>query len=430
MGEAAEAAVIDASPAIETADATRVAAAAPVRIGLLRWVTIAVLLLAVMSAFFDRINIAVLFTNASFKDTIGIGNNPALLGLLMTVFVFAYGASAICLSGCADLFGPRRALSAITLILSLAMALMGASSSYATMLVGRIVLGVAEGPQFGTANLLVARWFPPGRRGLGTSLWTIGSPLGSAVGFPLIIFLVAHYGWRGSFFALAALNGLIVLPTIWLLLRDRPPGGRSRPVVTVPAQRWAPMLRRLFGDWQFWMLTVFDCGAMIYLWGLNSWLPAYLRQARGFDLLHAGFYSSLPFILMIGGQITGAAIGDRWRSKAAICFGGLLLTGVSVYLASIVPGAAAAAWCLALSAGFWGMTVPTLFAMGSEIIPAELTATGFGIYAGIANLVGAAAPFVMGTLIGRSGNFEAGLLVIVLSCIVLSASMLPMLRRY
>jgi len=74
--------------------------------------------------------------------------------------------------------------------------------------------------------------------------------------------------------------------------------------------------------------------------------------------------------------------------------------------------------------------VPTLFAMGSEIIPAELTATGFGIYAGIANLVGAAAPFVMGTLIGRSGNFEAGLLVIVLSCIVLSASMLPMLRRY
>ena len=56
-----------------------------------RWVTVVVLLVAVTAAFFDRINIAVLFTNADFKHTIGVGNNPAMLGLLMTGFVIAYG---------------------------------------------------------------------------------------------------------------------------------------------------------------------------------------------------------------------------------------------------------------------------------------------------------------------------------------------------
>jgi cyanate permease len=55
---------------------------------------------------------------------------------------------------------------------------------------------------------------------------------------------------------------------------------------------------------------------------------------------------------------------------------------------------------------------------------------GFGIYAGIANLVGAAAPLLIGILIGQSGNYTAGLLVIVVSCVGLSFAMVPLLRRY
>ena len=55
---------------------------------------------------------------------------------------------------------------------------------------------------------------------------------------------------------------------------------------------------------------------------------------------------------------------------------------------------------------------------------------GFGVYAGLANLVGAAAPWLMGLLIGASGDFNAGLSVIVVSCVVLSLAMVPLLRRY
>ena len=79
-----------------------------------RWVMVVVLLVAVTTAFFDRINIAVLFTNADFKHTIGVGNNPAMLGLLMTGFVVAYGVSALILSVSYPMFsapaGPCRLL--------------------------------------------------------------------------------------------------------------------------------------------------------------------------------------------------------------------------------------------------------------------------------------------------------------------------------
>ena len=69
------------------------AAAAVTRSHPMRWVIASVLFLAVISAFFDRISIAVLFTNVAFQNDMGIGYNPTLLGLLMTSFVFAYGAS-------------------------------------------------------------------------------------------------------------------------------------------------------------------------------------------------------------------------------------------------------------------------------------------------------------------------------------------------
>src|ERR1700735_3714551 len=77
-----------------------------VRTAVYRWVMVVVLLVAVTTAFFDRINIAVLFTNADFKHTIGVGNNPAMLGLLMTGFVVGYGVSALILSFTSDVFGP------------------------------------------------------------------------------------------------------------------------------------------------------------------------------------------------------------------------------------------------------------------------------------------------------------------------------------
>jgi cyanate permease len=71
-----------------------------------------------------------------------------------------------------------------------------------------------------------------------------------------------------------------------------------------------------------------------------------------------------------------------------------------------------------------------VFALGLQIIPAKVTAAGVGMYNGIANLVGATAPFLMGLIIGRSGNYNGGLAFLVISCIILSLPMIPLLRRY
>lgn len=402
-------------------------AAQPRAPSLARWAVTALLLLAITTAFFDRINVAVLFGNREFQADIGV-SDPALMGLLMTAFVFPYGASAMLFSISGDFFGPRKTLSAIAAILAGTMAFMGAVSSYALMLGARVVLGITEGPQFGTATAAVKRWFPPREQGLANAFWTIGSPLGSAIGFPLVFFLVAQYGWRASFYVLAALNAFVVLPAIWFWLRDRPPETPAQtPEDTLSFREGFSMFAR---DGRFWLLVFYDCGVLIYLWGLNAWLPTYLQEARHFDIAHAGFFSSLPFVLMMLGELLFAWIADATGRRAAVCGIALFMTGVFVGLAAIVTDATASALCIAISAGFWGGTTPTLFALGCQIIPAKVTAAGFGIYAGFANAVGSIAPFIIGLLVARTGDFTSGLMFLLACCFVSSLAMIPLMRKY
>src|SRR5581483_5626434 len=100
-----------------------------------RWLIGGILFLIVIAGFFDRISIAVLFTNQPFQSAMGTGFDPTRLSLLMTSFLIAYGISNVALSPLVDLFGPSRTLLASILVWGVLMALMGQSSSFAAMLI-------------------------------------------------------------------------------------------------------------------------------------------------------------------------------------------------------------------------------------------------------------------------------------------------------
>ena len=86
-----------------------------------RWFMVVIVTVAVMVAFFDRINVGVLFTDKAFLTTMGILGKPAMMGMLMTAFVFAYGISALLLSFLSDVIGPRKTLASIALVLAVTM---------------------------------------------------------------------------------------------------------------------------------------------------------------------------------------------------------------------------------------------------------------------------------------------------------------------
>jgi sugar phosphate permease len=293
-----------------------------------RWGVAGVLLLVVIAGFFDRISIAVLFTNQDFNDAIGTGFNPAKLGLLMTAFLFAYGGSGVVLSFVGDIYGPRRSLAIGAGLWGVFMLMIGSTSNYLLMLFYRVLLGLAEGPQFALVNKVVKRWFPKHEHARANSIWLVGSPLGSAIGFPLTIALIAAFGWRASFYVLAAFNIVIIVPLVLMFMRDWPPyrSAEARAEETT-ATNMKSNVRYFLQDWRFWMILIFNSACLLYLWGLNAWLPTYLQTVRHFDLKSLGMFTSLPFILMFFGELLGGYISDRTGRRAMVCFIGLFFAG-------------------------------------------------------------------------------------------------------
>lgn len=395
------------------------------------WLMTIIVMLAVTVATFDRINIAVLFTNRSFHEAIGVGNNPALMGLLMSGFVFAYGISMLLFSVLGDVFGPRKSLAGITAILACVMTFMGLANSYTMMLVSRVVLGAAEGPQYGSGNAAVKRWFPSRSHSFANAIWVSGGPLSLAIGFPLVITIVAYFGWRASFFVLAAFDAALILPILWVLKDGTAMLGRPDSLATAkPHVSLLTEVGSFMRDWKFWMIFLFDCAVVTFLFGFITWLPSYLEQVRHFSLLHTGFFSALPFIFEIVGCLGGAWLADHFQRRASVCFIGMLLASASVYLATIVPDAVTAGSLLGVSGMFFGATVPTMFAIGQTVVPANVTAAGLGVYGGLASLsAGTIAPVAMGAIIGTSG-YAAALTAMAVVCTVFSLSMVPLIKRY
>jgi len=85
---------------------------------------------------------------------------------------------------------------------------------------------------------------------------------------------------------------------------------------------------------------------------------------------------------------------------------------------------------IALSAGSWGLGLPAQYALVMDVVPVSVTAAGIGVKNGVSNLVGAIAPALIGWIVGRTGSFDSGLMVIVISAVVGSLFVLPLIRKH
>jgi sugar phosphate permease len=223
----------------------------------------------------------------------------------------------------------------------------------------------------------------------------------------------------------------VILPILTAVVRDWPPNTPAEMRYGQSTQsNFLEHCAMFLRSWEFWLLTTFNCGSLTFLWGLNTWLPAYLKMARHFDLQQQGIFSSLPFFLSFLGMISSGLIADRFGRRGVLCFLGLFAAGTLVYVGSAITEAHAAAMTIALGAGFWGLVIPAFSSIVLEVLPQSVTASGMGVINGIANFVGALAPFAMGRLIGVTGNFNAGLSLLVLVTVLCSCLILPLVHRY
>ncbi len=411
--------------------------------GRYRYLVVAVIWLAFFFGGFDRAAISLLLTDPDFLREMDLEGSPEKQGLLMTFLLLPYALSNIVLGLTADRWGPRKILTVMMGFWSGAAIWMGAIGTYLLMLVGRVLRGIAEGPLFPVANRYIRFWFPPSERGGANAIWTSGQRVGMTIAVPLLSLAIGMWGWRSALFLQGVFILILVMPFVWFLTADAPEEmvgiraterdyiieGRATDKVKSNGERGD--LSGLFHNYRFWLMVTYHFAVLASFSGLTTWLPKYLREARGFDVGQMVLFTSLPYLGSFLSSLVFGFLSDRIGNRAALCTISLAGASVSIGFAALVDDPIVSALLMALGMIMWGIGPPIFYAIMQRIVPGPIMATGIGIDNGLANFGAAMAPAVIGFLIAATGSYLSGLLFLaVLGLIGATGVAVLIVQRY
>lgn len=391
------------------------------------WLAV-VLAFVVLVAYLDRVNVSILIAFPRFLEDMGLRNNPVRQGLLMTFFLVSYGLGNVLLGPIGDRLGPRKAMSIALITWSVPLVIAATAKTATVLYISMFILGAGEALHYPMQIALVKNWFPKQERGKANSTWLLGQMVGPALGMSSFAAVIVVYGWR-SIYWLCAILSMIAVPLIWFVARDRPDQhpwvnkaeiehiakGQDLAAKGKGADNGTP--------WRNFVLLIknpdFCCSAFSFWasvsmwWGIMSWLPQYLRVARGFSWAKMGVFSSLPFVFGLVGLISAGIVADRLKRAAVINCVGLGGCATFIFLGAIVHNNYLSAALLCVALYFKGVSLPMAWTVLQAFIPANMMGQAAGLQNGSSQLVGALSPMIVGYLIGATGTYTAGLMYLV-----------------
>jgi sugar phosphate permease len=391
-----------------------------------------VLCLMYFIAYIDRVNISV--AAPTMRKELGL--TPTELGLIFSAFAYPYAAMQIAGGWAADRFGPRLVLAALSLLWATATILTGFAWSVASLVAFRILVGVGEGGAFPTATRAFTSWLPIRERAFAQGITHSFARLGGAVTPPIVLAIVARYGWREAFHVLGAAS--LAWTALWVAsFRNTPdehPWVTNLELAAIRAGGGAPRAARGPTPWgqivrRMWLVTVVDFCYGWSLWVFLTWLPSYLSDARGFTLDQIALMTTLPLLGGVVGDTLGGVISDaifRRTGKLRLARCTLLVTGLGGAFAFILPAivtgsALGAVYLLAAAFFFLELTNAVLWTLPLDIA-GQYAGTAGGIMNTGFGVAGMISPVVFGVLIERTGHYElplfisAGLLLVGALC--------------
>jgi predicted MFS family arabinose efflux permease len=295
-----------------------------------------------------------------------------------------------------------------------------------------VLVGAGTGMMaLATAATIVNHWFTE-RRGLVMGLLTASNATGQLIFLPVMAYVAEHSGWRSTV-ALVAIGAVVMIPVVWLWMRNRPadvglrPYGKSGAVPTAgslvgrnPVVTTLRVLATGMRSGDFWLLfaTFFICGlstnGLIGTHLIPACIDAGIPEVRA-----AGLLAAMGVFDLAGTTLSGW-LSDRWNNRSLL-FWYYALRGLSLmYLPFALDGVFF--FGLSIFAVFYGLdwiaTVPPTVRLTTDVFGREDGSIMFGwIVAG--HQIGAAtAALGAGTLRTVLGTYEQAFLMAGAFCIL------------
>lgn len=285
--------------------------------------------------------------------------------------------------------------------------------SYAVLMLGRALLGIAIGGFWSMSTAIVMRLLPAEAVPRGLAMLNAGNAIAATIAAPLGSLLGDYIGWRGAFFAVVPL-ALVALVWQWtsmpaLPARDRWVGGN---VLLLLRRRQVAL----------GMASIF----LLFMgqFALFTYLRPFLEQAAGYSVPEL----SLALLLMgLAGVVGTWCIGQllRRRLYSIVIAIPLVMAGLAALLVAAAASKLAVALLL-VAWGFFGTAAPVGWGTWLSRVLSDDPEAGGGLQVAVIQLAITAGAASGGLLFDRAGWWStfafAALLLLVSSLAAWAAS--------
>jgi ACS family hexuronate transporter-like MFS transporter len=355
-----------------------------------------------------------------FVDRVGVRTGYAVIVAFWSLFACAHGLVALVPVDAAmpitgdTLFGRGLRLwlygAGVTTALALPWTVVG-------FCMARFALGLTEGGNFPAAIKAVSEWHPVKERAFSTGIFNAGSNVGALL-TPLIVPVITlSFGWSVSFYVTGSLG------FIWLAFWLR----TYRPLVSHPrvtAEERAYILSDppdpevkvswlgLLGHRQTWAFVVGMFMAAPIWWFYLNWIPGFLYEKHGLNLLQMGVPLVTIYLVADVGSIGGGWLSSRliargWSVNAARKISMLVcaLCVVPVFLAANTKSLTLATLLISLAAAAHQGFAANLFTLVSDTAPRFSVSSIVGIGGMAGSIGGVLLAKATGFILETTGNY-------------------------
>lgn len=319
-------------------------------------------------------------------------------------FALFYSTLAIPIAWFADRKSRIAIISASVAVWSLFTAVCGLAQNFWQLFLARMGVGIGEAGGVAPSYSLIADYFPSSNRARAMAFFSLGIPIGSALGIFFGGWIASNIDWRAAFIIV----GLAGLPAALLLRLFVPeprrgateapaPQAGPLPVDSLPAPQAPPFLQvvaTLAQNPSFWLLSFGAASGSILGYGLIFWLPSFFTRSFGLSLGEIGwFYGSIVLVGGVFGTWMGGVLADRLGPRRpgayalipAVCF----LLAAPAYAAGLFAPSLPIAWILFVIPQMLGLAwLGPVIAAVQLLVPPSMRATASASFLLINNLIG------------------------------------------
>jgi ACS family glucarate transporter-like MFS transporter len=378
------------------------------------WVVVFAVALAIVT-YIDRVCIS--FAAPNIRADLHL--SQVQMGYAFSAFAWAYALFEIPGGFLGDWMGARRVLLRIVLWWSFFTAATGWAWSFASLVVTRSLFGAGEAGCFPNLTKTFTTWLPHHERVRAQGIMWLSARWGGAFTPPLVYLAIQVMSWRHAF-ELFGCIGVVWAVFFYAWYRDHPRDNRSlneaerrllAPNEALAFGHARVPWRKLAASPQVWLL----CGQYFcssYGWYFYiTWLPTYLKEARGQELRDSALLGILPLFLgglgsLVSGFITAPLTrltGSMLKTRRLLAYVGFSGASILLLVSTRMHNPVAAMIAMGLASFSNDLVMPGSWGACMDI-GGKYAGTVSGAMNMMGNLGGAASPTIIGYMLRWTGN--------------------------